>query len=123
MRYALGEVELDANGLALYRNAVLVNAEPRVLEFIFYLVAHRDRMVSKQELLERVWQSDAISESVLTRAACLARKLLANANAIRTVYGRGYQWMGQFDATMDDNDPADTSVTGRVAHKAAARKQ
>jgi DNA-binding winged helix-turn-helix (wHTH) protein len=92
MRYTFQNVEIDDTCFAIWRNGVFIASEPRILEFIFYLVRNRDRMVSKRELLEQVWRQPSISESVLTRAACLARKLLGNSALIRTVYGRGYQW-------------------------------
>src|SRR5580700_5029353 len=94
MRYSVDNVDLDPDSFEVYVNGLPVQAEPRVLEFIFYLLRHRERLVSKCELLKHVWHTDSISESVLTRAACLARKLLGDSAFIRTVYGRGYQWRG-----------------------------
>jgi DNA-binding winged helix-turn-helix (wHTH) protein len=92
MRYSVDNVDLDPDSFEICINGVPVEAEPRVLEFIFYLFRYSERMVSKAELLEHVWRTDSISESALTRAACLARKLLGNFALIRTIYGRGYQW-------------------------------
>jgi DNA-binding winged helix-turn-helix (wHTH) protein len=100
MRYTFRNIAIDADCFAIWQNGILVEAEPRVLEFIFYLVRHRERMVSKQELLQEVWQTHSISESVLTRAASMARKLLGDSALIRTVYGRGYQWMGPTEPTL-----------------------
>jgi DNA-binding winged helix-turn-helix (wHTH) protein len=94
MRYSVGNVDVDPDAFEICVNGLPVQAEPRVLEFIFYLFRHPERLVSKHELLEHVWHTDSISESVLTRAACLARKLFGNSKLIRTVHGRGYQWAG-----------------------------
>ena len=104
MRYSLGNVEIDPDRFAVRRDGVLVKAEPRVLEFIFYVAQHADRMVPKSELLQHVWQKRCVSDSALTRAACLARKLLMDSSVIRTVYGRGYQWMGPIKPSPGDGD-------------------
>jgi DNA-binding winged helix-turn-helix (wHTH) protein len=50
-------------------------------------------MVPRAELLERVWGGTAVGASSLARCVCLARRLLGEAGAIRTVHARGYQWV------------------------------
>ena len=92
--YIAGEVEIDEDGFELRRNGVSVPVEPKVLEFILYLVRHRTRLVSKDELLDQVWKEAFVVESVLARCACLARQALGRHELIRTVYGRGYRWTG-----------------------------
>jgi DNA-binding winged helix-turn-helix (wHTH) protein len=90
--YVLEDVEIDEGCFELRRNGVVVPVEPRVLEFILYLVRHRPRLVSKHELLDQVWSEALVVDSVLTRCACLARQALGRHELIRTVYGRGYRW-------------------------------
>jgi DNA-binding winged helix-turn-helix (wHTH) protein len=90
--YMAAEVEIDDEGFELRKNGVPVPIEPKVLEFILYLVRHRTRVVSKRELLDQVWSDTFVAESVLARCACLARQALGRHELIRTVYGRGYRW-------------------------------
>lgn len=92
MQYIVGNLEIDEDGFELRRRGIRVTIEPRVLEFILHLIRHRTRLVSKDELLETVWQQSFVVESVVTRCACLARKILGDPSLIRTVYGRGYRW-------------------------------
>jgi DNA-binding winged helix-turn-helix (wHTH) protein len=117
MRYSVDNVDLDHDSFEICINGLPVRAEPRVLEFIFYLFRHRERMVSKHELLEQVWHTDSISESVLTRAACLARKLLVDSRFIRTVYGRGYQWRGRVPVTEDEDVAASRARGASGTHR------
>jgi DNA-binding winged helix-turn-helix (wHTH) protein len=46
-------------------------------------------------------------ESVLTRAACIARKALGDATLIRTVHGRGYRWS---TPVSEDRDTPTTAL-------------
>jgi DNA-binding winged helix-turn-helix (wHTH) protein len=90
--YVLDDVEIDECSFELRRKGVAVSVEPRVLEFILYLVRHRPRLVPKHELLDQLWSQAFVVDSVLTRCACLARQALGRHELIRTVYGRGYRW-------------------------------
>lgn len=88
--------ELDDSLFELRRNREPVKIEPRVLELILYLVKHRDRVVTKQELLENVWRVETLSDWALTRCVHEARKALSDAggsadSVIKTVHGRGYR--------------------------------
>jgi DNA-binding winged helix-turn-helix (wHTH) protein len=62
-----------------------------VLDFIVYLIQHRERAVSKSELLSHVWRGIHVGDSAVGRCACLARRIVG-ASSIRTIHGRGYQW-------------------------------
>lgn len=91
--YIVGDLTIDTDGFALRRRGVELPVEPRVLEFIIYLVTHSTRLISKRELIENVWRQSHIVESALSRCACLARKSLGDPSLIRTVHGRGYRWI------------------------------
>lgn len=71
-----------------------MKVEPRVLDLLLVLISHRDRVVTKSELLQQVWRGVAVSPSVLHRSVCVARQTLGDSSAIRTVHARGYQWAG-----------------------------
>ncbi len=71
--------------------------QPKVFELLAFLVANRDRVVSKQELLENIWHGAYVSEAAISRAVSEARKILADggdANWITTLYGRGFRFVG-----------------------------
>ena len=53
--YAFGEYELDTRLHELRRAGARQHVEPQVFDVLAYLMASRDRMVTKEELLEGVW--------------------------------------------------------------------
>src|SRR6266478_4155732 len=74
----------------------------------------RDRVVTKDELLEHLWPGEFVSESVLPRCITAARKALdddaARQHVIQTVHSRGYR----FVAVIEPLDaPAADSVNAR----------
>ena len=74
---------------------VLVDGEPtalgaRAFDVLAHLDAHRDRVVSKVELLNTVWGGLAVEEGNLTVQISALRKILG-AKAIATVPGVGYK--------------------------------
>jgi DNA-binding winged helix-turn-helix (wHTH) protein len=94
MKYAFRDLQIDEDAYEIRRKGLSIDVEPRVLDFVLYLLQHRDRMVSKAELLEHVWGGVAVGDSVVARCASIARRVVGDSNAIRTVHTRGYQWMG-----------------------------
>jgi DNA-binding winged helix-turn-helix (wHTH) protein len=92
--HIVGCFEIDEACFELREHGLPVMIEPKVLEFILYLARHKTRVVTKRELLDQLWPGTCVVESVLSRCACLARQALANRKLIRTIYGRGYRWVG-----------------------------
>ena len=75
---------------------LLIDGEPakigaRAFDLLMVLVSSRDRVVSKDELLDRVWQGLVVDESNLPVHVSLLRRL-CGAAVIATVPGRGYQF-------------------------------
>jgi DNA-binding winged helix-turn-helix (wHTH) protein/tetratricopeptide (TPR) repeat protein len=98
MEVAFGECELSTDRMELRRAGVLVAVEPQVFEVLAHLVAHRDRMVPKTELLDEIWGDRFVSESALTSRIKTARRLIGDTGRdqrmIRTIHGRGYRFVG-----------------------------
>jgi DNA-binding winged helix-turn-helix (wHTH) protein len=65
LRYLFEDVALDLDRRELWRGTTPVAIEPQVFDLLVHLIQHRDRVVSKDELLESVWHGRAISESAL----------------------------------------------------------
>jgi TolB-like protein len=97
--FRFGEFELDLDRYELRRGDTVVKAEPRVLEVLQYLIERRERVVPKEELHDGLWPDVHVSESALTTAIRDARRVLgdttANPQWIRTVYGRGFRFVGE----------------------------
>ena len=67
------------------------------LDVLLYLVDHRDRVVSKDELLETLWAGQFVEEGNLTQQIFLLRKALSRHDSrstiIETIPGRGYRFV------------------------------
>lgn len=97
--FRFGDYELDLDRYELRRGGEVVKTEPRVLELLGYLIKHRGRVVSKEDLLDALWPDVHVSESALTTTIRDARRALddgsGDAKWIRTVYGRGFHFAGE----------------------------
>lgn len=96
-----GEFELDSERQQLRAGGDEVRVEPKVFAVIDHLARHRDRVVTKQELLDELWDEKFVSESALTRVIRDARKALGDSSAeprfIRTIYGKGFLFVANVE--------------------------
>ncbi len=112
MRYAFEDFLLDTETFTLTRNGAEVSVESRVLETLIYLIENRERVISKDELLEKVWEVDFASEATLFKAIQQARKALDDdgraQRLIRTVHGKGYRLVGEVTEIRGETSPLST---------------
>jgi DNA-binding winged helix-turn-helix (wHTH) protein/pimeloyl-ACP methyl ester carboxylesterase len=98
MRFLFGDYVLDLERRELRRGGDLVQVEPQVFDLLAYLVAHRDRVASKDDLLAAVWHGRIVSESTLTSRITAARQAIGDSGEqqrfIRTV-PRGFRFVGE----------------------------
>lgn len=98
MAYQVGDFVLDARTFELRRAGVPVAVEPQVLSILLLLIENRERLVTKDELIEKVWHGRIVSDSALTSRVKSARQALLDDGArqamIRTVHGRGFRFVG-----------------------------
>ena len=79
-----GECEVDLARFELRRASEVVHVEPQVFDVLAYLILHRDRMVSKHELLDAVWGTRFVSESALATPVRAAGPRSATTASART---------------------------------------
>jgi predicted ATPase/DNA-binding winged helix-turn-helix (wHTH) protein len=95
--FGFDEFEIDTGGFELRFRGEPRHLEPQVFDVLRYLVEHRDRVVSKEELLDRVWGDRFVSESALTSRVKAARQAVGDTGrsqrVISTVHGRGYRFV------------------------------
>jgi DNA-binding winged helix-turn-helix (wHTH) protein/pimeloyl-ACP methyl ester carboxylesterase len=127
VRYVFEDCELDTDSVELRRAGEPVKIEPQVFAVLVHLLHHRDRVVSKGELLDEVWGDRFVSESALTSRIKAARRALGDdghsQRCIRTVHGRGYRFVAPVDETTDDRQAttaAAGAALGDVSGEAAA---
>jgi TolB-like protein/tetratricopeptide (TPR) repeat protein len=102
VRFHFENQVLDAARRELSRDGVAVPLEPQVFDLLLYLIQNRDRVVSKDDVLDAVWQGRIVSESALTTRVNAARKALGDSGEaqrlIRTVPRRGFRFVAEVSA-------------------------
>lgn len=104
--WRFGPFVFDASRYELRYDGTALNVEPQVFNVITHLIENRDRVVTKEELFDVVWGGRFVTEAALTSRIKMARKVLSDdgelQRLIRTIRGRGYQFVG----TVEDEDPS-----------------
>ena len=97
MIYKFADFELNIATFELYRGTERVAVEPQVLRLIVLLLDNTDRVVTRDEIIEQVWNGRIVSESALSSRIKSARKALGDCGAsqhmIRTIHGRGFRFV------------------------------
>lgn len=97
MQYRFADYTLDTQRYELWHAGVLCRIEPQVFDILAYLLAHRDRVVTRQELQEHVWPRRFISETTLDHRVMQARYAVGDdgrsQRVIQTIRGRGYRFI------------------------------
>ncbi len=92
---------VDLNLRRLYRNGELVKLTPKPFSTLEFLLENRDRVASKEELLDKVWGGLRGISTVEQAVSQLRRTLgddAAEARYIETVPGQGYRWIAEIHA-------------------------
>ena len=109
MLYSFEEWELDVERYELRRNGQPIKLEPQVFSVLAYLVQHRDRVLSKQELLSHLWPGQYIGDSALERCIMAARKAVGDSGGkqrvIKTFHRRGYRFVLPVAELLPPVDP------------------
>jgi DNA-binding winged helix-turn-helix (wHTH) protein/TolB-like protein/Tfp pilus assembly protein PilF len=97
--YEFGRFRLKIAERVLLREGELVPLTPKVFDILVTLVEHGGQVVSKDDLMKRVWPNTFVEEGNLTQNISLLRKALGEtpggAQFIETVPRRGYRFVGE----------------------------
>ena len=101
---------IDTDTYEVRRGDSVASIEPQVLDLLILLVENRDRLVSKQEIMERIWNSRAVSDTALSSRMKSARQAIGDSGAsqalIRTIRGRGFRFVGEVAVIGGETDRA-----------------
>jgi DNA-binding winged helix-turn-helix (wHTH) protein/TolB-like protein len=126
--YQIAEFTLDLDRHRLTRgDRVPVPLSGRAFEVLAYLVANRDRIVTKRELMDAVWPRIIVEENNLTQAISFLRRTLGDSREvprfILTMAGRGYRFVGDAipvtERVADSTAPLPSPVTPSSTNDAA----
>ncbi len=120
MIYRFGAFELDTAQVELRHEGVVRPIEPQVFALLALLVENRERLVTRDEMLEKVWDGRIVSDSAISSRIKSARKALDDdgraQRLIRTIHGQGLRFVaevtagGAVDAGMLPGAPPSSTI-------------
>ncbi len=113
---------LDTDRRELLRGSEPVAVEPQVFDLLIYLLANRDRVVSKDDLIAAVWGGRVVSDSTLASRINAARKAIGDNGAhqklIRTIARKGIRFIGTV-RTQSTGEAAVASPPPNMPHESS----
>ena len=108
MIVSFGAYDLDTERRELRRAGVVLAVEPKVFDLLTYLITHRERVLSKDELIANVWRGRIVSDSAVASSINAARTVLGDSGyehrVIKTYPRKGVRFVGEITAV--DAGPA-----------------
>lgn len=105
MHYLFAGFSLDTDRRELRRGDGLLRLEPKAFDLLVYLIANRERVVSKDNLLAAVWNGRIVSESALTTCINAVRKAIGdNGKAqrrVKTLQRKGFRFVADVREELD----------------------
>lgn len=99
LQFMFGDYVLDQERRELTLSGQVVAVGPQVFDLLLHLVRNRDRVVSKDDLLEAVWSGRIVSESTITSHINAVRKAIGDSGEeqrlVRTVARKGFRFVGE----------------------------
>jgi len=95
MIYRFGSFELDLATVELRDGGQARKLEPQVFALLALLVENRERLVSKEEIIDKVWDGRVVSDAAVASRVKSARQALGDDGKsqrfVRTIHGQGYR--------------------------------
>ena len=99
MIYRFNRCRLDTEQYQLSLSDKIVSIEPLVYDLLIYLIEHRERVVTREELFDNLWKGKIVTDAALGARLKDARKAVLDSGTkqevIKTIHGRGYQFIAE----------------------------
>jgi len=114
--YRFEKFVLDTDRRELRHGGDLIALAPQVFDILVYLIRHRERVISKDDLMADVWGGRIVSESAWTTRLNGARKAIGDSGEeqrlIKTLPRKGVRFVGKVsEETQPANIPARDTPT------------
>jgi TolB-like protein len=107
LRYFFEEYAFDTDRRELHRGADVVSIAPQVFDLLDYLIRNRERVVSKDDLINTIWNGRIVSDAALTTRLNAARSAIGDTGEeqrlIKTLPRKGFRFVG---AVQEANRPS-----------------
>src|SRR5216684_2857564 len=98
LRYLFEEYAFDTDRRELHRGADVVSIAPQVFDLLDYLIRNRERVVSKDDLINVIWNGRCVSDAALTTRLNVARTAIGDSGEqqrlIKTLPRKGFRFVG-----------------------------
>jgi TolB-like protein/tetratricopeptide (TPR) repeat protein len=114
---AFNNYQLDTELFVLRSKDKLLAVEPQVFDLLVYLIQNRERIISRQELLDELWAGKVVTESTLSSRIKMARRAIGDngkkQNCIATFNRRGYRFVAEVENLALDSAPKERVSTSQ----------
>jgi TolB-like protein len=104
LRYLFEEYAFDTDRRELRRGADVVSVAPQVFDLLDYLIRNRERVVSKDDLINAIWNGRIVSDAALTTRLNVARGAIGDTGEeqrlIKTLPRKGFRFVGPVRETQ-----------------------
>ncbi len=118
MIYRFAQFELDLARAELRAGGEPCPLEPQVFALLALLVENRERLVSRDELIEKIWDGRVVTDAAVASRVKSARQALGDDGRaqryIRTVHRRGFRFVAEVKASRDESAPATVATPGQA---------
>jgi len=105
LNHEFGGFALDTDRFELRENGAAVSVEPLVFSLLAFLVENRDRVLTKDEIIDHVWRGRTVSDSAINTSINAARRAVGDNGrdqaVIRTYPRRGFRFIAE---TNEDSE-------------------
>src|SRR3989440_1016415 len=99
LRYSFEKYAFDTDRRELHRGADVVPLAPQVFDLLDYLIRNREHVVSKDDLIDAIWNGRIVSDAALTTRLNAARTAIGDSGEeqrlIKTLPRKGFRFVGQ----------------------------
>jgi TolB-like protein/Tfp pilus assembly protein PilF len=118
LRYLFEEYAFDTDRRELHRGADVVSVAPQVFDLLDYLIRNRERVVSKDDLINAIWNGRIVTDAALTTRLNAARTAIGDSGdeqrLIKTLPRKGFRFVG---TVREAQRPASVAVTDTPAQQ------
>src|SRR6185295_6222447 len=128
--FRFANFEIDVARHELRCAGKIIPIEPQVFDLLIHLIRNRNRIVSREELIDAVWKGRIISEATLSSRVSAVRRAIGDNGDdqlfVRTHHKRGFRFVGQvedagsYETVVTDRRPVATKVPDSLAQNDAA---
>lgn len=129
MIYHFDGFQLDTELVELSHYGNTVDAEPQVFALLQVLIENRHKVLSKDQLIELIWQGRPLSDSVVSSRIKSTRKAIGDDGSaqklIKTIHGRGFRFVGDISTSSSHTEltPDSPSPHQKEIDEAAIQNQ